>query len=212
VVGKKKWKLSIHPSPDIFKLRMKLFRLSIFSLVIGLAVAGCQNGKMSAEQRSLETAAVFSTVIEDKFASSIAPSLTIASKSSHYRGGFYTAFLGEDYLERTTPAERVSLLQEMYPSVDEDILHEFQKVFAEEATFDISMQLQISRPYRFVSRPAPDENYVRFSQVAFGPNGTTAFVSLVYACAPLCASEDHFLLEKVNGVWQIKERFPGFRT
>ncbi|MBX3268065.1 MAG: hypothetical protein KF831_15305 [Acidobacteria bacterium] len=191
---------------------MKLFRLSIFSLVIGLAVAGCQNGKMSAEQRSLETAAVFSAIIEDKFASSTAPSLTIATKSSHYRSGPYPALLGDDFLERTTPAERVALLQEMYPGVDEDILHEFQKVFAKEATFDTSIPLRISRPYRLVSQPAPDENYVRFSQVAFGPTGTTAFVSLVYACAPLCASEDHFLLVKVNGVWQIKERFPGFRT
>lgn len=191
---------------------MKLFCISLFSLLIGLTVAGCQNAKMSAEQRSLETAAVFSVVIEDKFSSSTAPSLTIATKSSHYRCGPYTAFVGEDYLERTTPAERVKLLQEMYPGVDEDILHKFQRLFAEETTFDTSIPLRISRPYRFVSQLAPDENYVRFSQVAFGPNGTTAFVSLVYACAPLCTSEDHFLLVKVNGVWQIKERFPGFRT
>lgn len=175
-------------------------------------MAGCQNGQMSAERRSLETAAIFSAVIEDNFASSTAPSLTIATKSSHYRGRPYTAFLGEDYLERTTPAERVALLQEVYPGVDEAILYEFQKVFAVEVTFDTSIPLKIARPYRFVSEPAPDENVVRFSQVAFGPTGTTAFVSLVYDCAPLCYSEDHYLLEKVNGVWRIQNRFPGLRS
>lgn len=191
---------------------MKLFRISLFLLLIGLTVAGCQNGKMSAEQRSLETAAVFSAVIEDKFASSIAPSLTIATKSSHYRSGPYPALLGDDYLERTTPAERVVLLQEAYPGVDEEILHEFQKVFAEEATFDTSIPLQISRPYRFVSEPAHEEDYVRLSRVAFNTSGNKAFVRVGYACALFCGSEDHFLLEKINGVWQIKERFPGFRT
>lgn len=191
---------------------MRLFRLSIFSLLIGLALAGCQNRKISAEQRSLETAAVFSAVIEDKFASSIIPSLTIATKSSHYRSGPYPALLGDDYLERTTPAERVALLQEMYPGVDEDILHDFQKVFAEEATFDTSIPLQISRPYRFVSEPAHEEDYVRLSRVAFNTSGNKAFVRVGYACGLFCGSEDHFLLEKVNGVWQIKERFPSFRT
>ena len=199
-------------SSDIFKLPMKLFRLFLSLSLIGLALAGCQKEEMSAEQRSMETAAVYSAVIEDKFASSIAPSLTIFTKSSHYRGGAYAALLGDDYLERTTPAERVALLQEAYPGVGEDILYEFQRVFAEEATLDTSIPLQISRPYSFVSQTAPYENYVRLSQVAFGPDGTTAFVSLVYACTLFCASEDHFLLEKVNGVWQIKERFPGFRT
>ncbi len=191
---------------------MEPSRLFFLSLFICLSMAGCQNREMSAEQRSLETAAVFSVVIDDKFASSIAPSLTIFTKSSHYRGGPYTALLGEDYLDRTTTAERLELLQEVYPGVDEVILYEYQNVFAVEVTFDTSIPLKISRPYRFVSQPTPDENFVRFSQVAFGPTGTTAFVSIVYSCDPLCSSEDHYLLEKVNGVWQIKERFPLFRT
>jgi hypothetical protein len=118
------------------------------------------------------------------------------------------------YLENTSYERRMFNLRRMFPSVDENILMDFQakrlSCIKLQPKFNIPVQYNLINEDKAKKRE--DSSFtvmIKFSQIAFDKAYTQAFVEVDYFC-PLCGFGKHVLLEKQNGVWMIKQEFDGW--
>jgi hypothetical protein len=120
------------------------------------------------------------------------------------------------YLENTPYEQRMRNLKQMFPTVDEKILIDFQA----KRLIGIKLQPNFNIPVQYnlinedKAKKKKDFGFtvrIKFSQIAFNAAYTQAFVEVDYFC-PMCGFGKHVLLEKQNEVWIIKEEFDGWSS
>jgi hypothetical protein len=121
------------------------------------------------------------------------------------------------YLKKTTHEQRVSSLKKIFPSVNEEILEDFDTKHLLSSP-ELKPKFNIAVQYDLIDENEINKNeglaskrVIKFSQVGFNHDKTQAFVDIDYFC-PLCGFGKHVLLEKENGKWKIKQEFNGWES
>jgi hypothetical protein len=137
-------------------------------------------------------------------------SLNISNQTSSYDKGMNALF----YSEEESFQKRIDFLKEQYSSVAEDTLSDFERKRFK--SVKISPRLDIPVQYNLVTEKDVEKNggravtqLISLSRIGFNQDQSQAFVMIDYFC-PLCGFGKCILLEKQNGVWQVKEEFRGW--
>ena len=201
-------------------MKRKLIRRSILRFAVICALAstylggGCTYSSSSYNSAKIDERMIYSAVIKEYLGTQPRPVLIGRKKLSYARpdyglGGFET--------ER-----RISHLKEVYPSVADDTLRDFDSKQLISSELDADFTL----PFDFVLIEDSDDtgrdatqhnrselnNIVTFSAIGFNKDRTEAFLFAQRACVPLCGQGDHFVLAREGENWKIVEIFAGWRT
>lgn len=162
----------------------------------------------SIENETTEEYAVYSCVITDLFVKdrNSVNVLFIANQTSFYGN--------VEYLDGTTSEQRVQSMKHYYPSVSEETLLNFEAKQIKPIKVNPKLNLPVKYLLIDAKKLETAEGYasksmIRISRIGFNKEKTQSFVYVEFFCG-LCGGSHHLLLEKENGVWQIKEDFGGW--
>lgn len=177
-----------------------------FSLNSTLEIAPIANS----ESEMTEEYTVYSVVINDLFIKDIQPAnfLHILNQTSLYEG--------VGHPNRKTSEQRIEHLKKSYPTVNEETLFDYEA--KQTQTFKLYPRFNLPIEYILINvkelekrGDSPHYGTIRLSKVGFNKQMSQAFVYVEYLCI-LCGGGNHFLLEKENGVWIIKEKFAAWAS
>ena len=155
-----------------------------------------------------EEYAVYSVLINEKFVerNTYRTSIYIFSRTSSHLN---------NYLDENTFQQRVDDLHQMFHSVDEDILADFES--KQTKPHDLQPKFDIPIQYRLITDQEIEKNggrvatdFISLTPIGFNETRTQAFVGIEFNCSALCGFGSNVLLEKQNGNWRIKEDFGGW--
>jgi hypothetical protein len=117
-------------------------------------------------------------------------------------------------------------MNEWYPSVTDETLFDYDKKKIQSSNLHRNFNLSVG--YTLINEEELEnvgkhrievfsEKYeasgmIKLSKIGFNKGKTEAFVYVEFLFCPLCSQSDHLLLEKVNGIWTVKEIFEGMRS
>ncbi|MDQ3633184.1 MAG: hypothetical protein M3405_01565 [Acidobacteriota bacterium] len=185
----------------------------VFSLPDTLAnVANIQNEKITDEDYAVYSTLIKKLIIREN---SSAESINISNQVPFLESGFQI-IEGESQSETSTTDVYIQDLKKRYPTVDKDTLSDF--VTKQNPPIELQPKFNLPVKYNLIDEKKVKENegraskqIISFSQVGFNKTKTQAFVRIEYYCA-LCGFGSHILLEKQNGVWQIKDEFSAWMS
>jgi hypothetical protein len=187
----------------------------LYALILCATVfwnAACTGTRPNNAPDASETAAVFSAVLEYKFAGSSRETITILNRSSHFGHSRYLAFYGDTFIVGSA-SNHFQVLKEQFPDIQDELVCEFLRTFSAEHRFERELELKTSRTIEVLDEPIGEwPIFGRFSQVAFDRTGRQAFVLFDFECGALCGSGDHFLLQKEDGGWRVVKQYEGWRS
>jgi hypothetical protein len=152
--------------------------------------------------------------------------LAISNQTSFYGNETHKAIYGSDYIKDTASEQRVKQMNEWYPSVTDETLFDYDKKKIQSSNLHRNFNLSVG--YTLINEEELEnvgkhrievfsEKYeasgmIKLSKIGFNKGKTEAFVYVEFLFCPLCSQSDHLLLEKVNGIWTVKEIFEGMRS
>ena len=162
-----------------------------------------------------EEYAVYSAVINKRYVKSDSTNLLVISdQTSFYGNRSQTAIYSDNYIENTTSEQRVHQMKKSYPSVSEETLFDYDEKKLQSSKIGYGFDLLVG--YKLINENELEKDntnkMIRLSKVGFNSEKTEAFVYVEFICPALCGEGNKLLLEKVDGVWKIKENFGGWRS
>lgn len=126
-----------------------------------------------------------------------------------------SALLGEDFPNKMTAQQRVSRLKDVFHSVSEDVLFDYDEKrmsmkWLRRPKFDIPVEYMVVNDIE--KKTNLTERSVKFSGVGLNKQRDRAFLFTQFVCSMLCGRSNFILLEKIEGKWKIKEIFEGTRS
>jgi hypothetical protein len=157
-----------------------------------------------------EEAAVYSTILNERFAKNPDKSVVVADRTFGAPG--LAMELDREYLKaRLSPLSQATI--ESYKGRNKEPLH--LKGFANakvkyslmtEGEWEELFEKDILSGWKsFRQRYADAAGVVRLSRVGFNPEGTQALVLLLYGCGEVCGEGTFILLTKEEGGWRIEK-------
>ena len=160
-----------------------------------------------AEEYAVYSAAINHLFVKDKDIGLFA----ISNQTSFYGDERHKAIYGDDYIKIKTTEQRVRHLKENYPSVNEETLFDYDSKMMKphilHSKFNLSVEYNLTNKDNYEK-----DNVIKLSKVGFNREVNQGFVYIGFICPALCSRGDYLLLEKVNGIWTVKEIFDGFRS
>lgn len=175
-----------------------------------------------------EEYAVYSAAINHLFAKDkqSVELLAISNQTSFYDDEKHKAIYGDDYVTVKTAEQRVRHLKENFPSVNEETLFDYDKKKIQLSNLHRNFNLSVgytlineeelksvgNHRINVFSEKYEASGMIRLSRIGFNKEKTEAFIYVEFLFCPLCSQSDHLLLEKVDGIWTVKEIFQGTRS
>lgn len=164
------------------------------------------------ENEITEEYAVYSAVINELYLKEDSTRmLVISNQTSFYGDGWHKAMYGDNYIKNYTTEQRVGHLKENYPSVNEETLFDYDSKMLKPHKLHSNFNFSIA--YDLTNKDSYEKDRViRLSKVGFNKERNQGFVYIESKCEAMCGRSDYLLLEKVNGIWTVKEIYAGLRS
>lgn len=195
------------------RLLIVFITLSIY-LLFSISCVFNHNENVKNGNLTDEDYAVYSTLIKKMIIRNSNPTKAINISDT-------VPFIDEDFIivdesKTFTIEEQIQEMKEDYALANESTLRDF--ITKQHPPLKLQSKFDFSFQYNLVNEKRIKDNegrafkqVISFPRVGFNEDKTQAFVGINYYCG-LCGFGSYVLLEKQNGIWQIKEEFVSWKS